>query len=115
MSDPIFLIPLFMIGFALLMLAVSARKRAALQLPSGKTIYQDTQVTGATLISHKHHLKGRPDLLIKQGNGIIPVEVKTGKTPTRPYDSHVMQLIAYCVLVEETYGARPPYGIIRYP
>lgn len=26
-----------------------------------------------------------------------------------------MQLIAYCVLVEENYGTRPPYGVIRYP
>ena len=25
-----------------------------------------------------------------------------------------MQLAAYCVLVEERYGVRPPHGVIRY-
>jgi CRISPR-associated exonuclease Cas4 len=25
-----------------------------------------------------------------------------------------MQLAAYCLLVEETHGRQPPYGIIRY-
>ncbi|PJF38087.1 MAG: CRISPR-associated protein Cas4, partial [Phototrophicales bacterium] len=31
-----------------------------------------------------------------------------------PWESHVMQLAAYCTLVTETYGIRPPYGIIQY-
>ena len=115
MSDTLFLIPLLVICIALFVLAVATSRRLALQIPSGKTIYQDTQAAGGLLVSNKHRLKGRPDLLLKQGNVIIPVEVKTGKTPTRPYDSHVMQLVAYCVLVEENYGIRPPYGIIRYP
>ena len=60
-------------------------------------------------------LRGRPDLLIRQGNAIIPVEVKTGRTPREPYRGHVLQLLAYCLLVEERHGVRPPYGLIRYP
>jgi CRISPR-associated exonuclease Cas4 len=46
---------------------------------------------------------------------IIPVEVKTGRTPSAPYDSHIFQVAAYCLLVEKTYGKRPAYGIIHYP
>jgi CRISPR-associated exonuclease Cas4 len=27
---------------------------------------------------------------------------------------HVLQLAAYCLLVEDNYGYRPPYGYLRY-
>ncbi|MBA3867698.1 MAG: Dna2/Cas4 domain-containing protein [Anaerolineae bacterium] len=46
---------------------------------------------------------------------IIPVEVKTGKIPRQPYQTHIMQLVTYCHLVEENYHVRRTYGIIRYP
>jgi CRISPR-associated exonuclease Cas4 len=26
-----------------------------------------------------------------------------------------MQLVVYCALIEENYGVRPAYGVIRYP
>ena len=29
-------------------------------------------------------------------------------------NSHIYQLASYCLLVEKTYGKRPPYGIIHY-
>ena len=48
------------------------------------------------------------------GGVIIPVEVKSAPAPPEPYDGHVLQLAAYCLLVEENYGVRPPYGIIQY-
>jgi hypothetical protein len=28
--------------------------------------------------------------------------------------NHLAQLYAYCLLVEEHYGIRPPYGVVRY-
>jgi len=46
---------------------------------------------------------------------VIPVEIKSGRTPAQPYDSHLLQLAAYCLLVEETTGRRPPHGLICYP
>lgn len=52
---------------------------------------------------------------MQDGDAIVPVEVKTSRAPEAPFDSHVMQLAAYCLLVHETYGARPPYGIVKYP
>jgi CRISPR-associated exonuclease Cas4 len=42
------------------------------------------------------------------------VEVKSGNAPAEPYRSHVMQLAAYCLLVEAEYGRRPPYGLVHY-
>jgi CRISPR-associated exonuclease Cas4 len=42
------------------------------------------------------------------------VEVKSGDAPVEPYDGHVLQLAAYCLLVEEAYGIRPSYGILQY-
>jgi CRISPR-associated exonuclease Cas4 len=51
---------------------------------------------------------------VQQNGQIIPVEVKSGRAPAAPYDSHIYQLAAYCLLVEKTYKKRPPYGIIHY-
>jgi len=41
------------------------------------------------------------------------VEIKSGRAE-QPYKSHVMQLAAYCHLVEESYKRPVPYGIIVY-
>src|SRR5207248_1150561 len=55
-----------------------------------------------------------PDYLVKEGKRIIPVEVKSRAAPPEPYPSHVMQLAAYCLLVEDVLGASAPYGFIHY-
>ena len=34
--------------------------------------------------------------------------------PAAPYDSHIYQLAAYCLLVEEQENQTVPYGIIKY-
>ncbi len=59
-------------------------------------------------------LVGRPDYLLHRGAHIIPVEVKPLRRAKRPYASDIYQLMAYCLLVEHTYGQRPPYGLLRY-
>ncbi len=83
---------------------------------SGERLYSDTESNpGVTLYSESLPLAGKPDYLLKNGKYLIPVEIKTGKTPYRPYRSHIMQLTAYCRLVKENYGIRPVYGVIRYP
>ena len=62
-----------------------------------------------------HALTGKPDYLVEKGSRLIPVEVKTGQVGGVPYQGHVLQLAAYCLLVERVYGKRPPYGILHYP
>jgi CRISPR-associated exonuclease Cas4 len=70
----------------------------------------------ATLRSERYRLMGRPDALRRLADGrLVPVELKSRATPVRgPTPSHVVQVRAYCLLVEETTGTSPPYGILRY-
>jgi len=95
----------------------SNRQRQAAGLPGGRVIYTDTRGWGKLekpLFYQALGLTGKPDYLIQQNGQIIPVEVKSGRAPEAPYDSHIYQLASYCLLVEKTYGKRPPYGIIHY-
>src|SRR5437879_11927544 len=48
------------------------------------------------------------------GEHHIPVELNTGRVPRGPLFSHILQVVAYCVLLEDEYRSAPPYGIIRY-
>jgi len=111
------------LALALLVLAAGAalwwsseRQRRQLGLPRGRAVYQDRPEDRVPVLRPRTlPLRGRPDLLIAEGEAIIPVEVKTGRTPREPYPGHVLQLLAYCLLVEEHHGVRPPHGLIRYP
>ena len=111
------------LAFLLIFLAViflwqSNRQRSQAGLPGGRVIYTDTRAWGKLeqpLVDHALGLTGKPDYLVERDGLIIPVEVKSGRTPAAPYDSHIFQVAAYCLLVEKSYGKRPPYGIIHYP
>src|SRR5947209_1294733 len=82
---------------------------------STQAIYTDTQQQpGELLRATSLPLVGKPDYLIKHSRELMPVEVKTGRTPKSAYPSHIMQLTAYCLLVEETYDSRPSHGVIKY-
>lgn len=86
-------------------------------LPGGRVIYTDTRRWGKVeepLYDAELGLTGRPDYLLEQGGRLIPVEVKSGRIPDGPYDSHIYQLAAYCLLVSNIYDNRPPYGILHY-
>jgi CRISPR-associated exonuclease Cas4 len=103
---------------ALLVLWASTRQRRDLGIPEGRVLYSDVGVERAvneTLFSDELSLLGRPDYLIQSAAGLVPVEVKSGRTPARPYAAHIYQLAAYCYLVHNEYQQRPPHGIIRYP
>ncbi len=103
---------------ALFLIWQSGRTRRASGLPGGRVIYTDTRAWGKPerpLYAPGLALTGKPDYLVEQNGKIIPVEVKSGHAPQHPYDSHIYQLASYCLLVEKTYGKRPPYGIIHYP
>jgi CRISPR-associated exonuclease Cas4 len=111
------------LAFTLILLAmalvwISSRQRRSAGLPGGRVIYTDTRAWGTVekpLFDPLAELTGKPDYLVEQNGKIIPVEVKSGRTPEAPYDSHIFQVAAYCYLVEKAYGKRPPYGIIHYP
>jgi CRISPR-associated exonuclease Cas4 len=110
------------LAFFLLILALIFFRRSSIQrkeagLPGGRIIYTDTRGWGKVekpLFYSALELTGKPDYLVQQNGRIIPVEIKSGRAPEAPYDSHIYQLAAYCLLVEKTYKSRPPYGIIHY-
>ncbi len=107
---------IFLIALALLWQSNRQRKQAG--LPGGRVVYTDTCAWGKLekpLFDPILGLTGKPDYLVERDGQLIPVEVKTGRTPEAPYDSHIYQVAAYCLLVQKTYGKRPAYGLIHYP
>lgn len=128
---------LILIAVALLILALSAfslskRMSSKTGLPEGELVYSDTgfavgklaptsrndlgEKQERPLVSERFGLTGKPDYLVKTREGVVPVEAKSASLPAsgRPHDSHIFQLAAYCLLVEEALNAPVPYGIIRY-
>jgi CRISPR-associated exonuclease Cas4 len=90
------------------------RRRAG--LPRGQVIYTDMDgwEESEPLYAPRYGLAGKPDYLLRLGRQVIPVEVKPGRRADEPYDADVMQLAAYCLLVEEEWGRPPAYGLLRY-
>lgn len=112
------LLSLALIGLAIGLLLLSRRWQKQSGLPDGSVIYTDDgtwfQIT-EVLCDTELRVAGKPDYLVEQEDGrIIPVEIKSGRAPRIPWPGHVMQLMAYCRLVEATYGVRPPHGILQY-
>jgi CRISPR-associated exonuclease Cas4 len=120
MSYLLLAILLFLI-VGLLLLWVGRRTRQQTGLPVGEVIYSDTgawQRVEEALISRRYGLVGKPDYLVRVGEGgrtvTIPVEVKSRKKPSTVYDNHVLQLATYCLLVEDHFKTTPRYGLLRY-
>lgn len=102
---------------SLLLWWASRRFRLHAGLPRGRVIYSDTRTwreCPEPLYAPSVNLAGNPDYLVQRWNYVLPVEVKSGSAPAEPYRSHVLQLAAYCLLIQENYDRRPPYGLIHY-
>ena len=102
---------------ALMLLFIATRQRKGAGMPAGRVVYSDTRAWGKVekaFFDPQLSLTGKPDYLVKQGDLLIPVEVKSGWAPDSPRQGHVLQLAAYCVLIERAFGKRPPYGLIAY-
>ena len=126
------LILLLLVAAAALAARAASRESKRAGLPAGALLYSDTgrpvgRVAGTEigrdgkkqerpLVSETLELIGRPDYLIEAEGGVVPVEVKSTACPAngRPYDSHLAQLAAYCLLVEDVLGASVPYGLVKY-
>lgn len=103
-----------------LLLRLSQKRKRAIGIPNGDVVYQDhesQQVRAPTLVSERLGLRGKPDCLIRNADGIIPVELKkSARPPARGgvYPNHLIQVLAYIVLVREHYGEQVPYGLVLY-
>jgi CRISPR-associated exonuclease Cas4 len=114
---PVIYLVLFFFIVAVFLFGLSNRQRKSTGIPGGRLIYADTRAWGPVaepLFDPELGLTGKPDYLVEQGNQIIPVEVKTRRPPDNPFDTHIFQLAAYCLLVDRIYGKRPPHGILHY-
>ena len=69
-------------------------------------------------LSHpeRYGLVGKPHSLVRLPEGIAPIEVKSCRAPTsgRPYEGHIFQFAAYCLLVEDVFGVPVQHGLVNY-
>jgi CRISPR-associated exonuclease Cas4 len=107
-------------GLAVLLLAIGvgillARHRerrhgdlVALDEPGGRPSHP--------LNSPRWRLVGRPDEIRRRPDGtLLPVEWKRRRAPVEgPFESHRVQVWGYALLLEESTGRPPPYGVLRY-
>jgi CRISPR-associated exonuclease Cas4 len=94
-----------------LLTGVSRRERAEVGLTNEVLEYTDDATEPApTLRSDRYGLVGRPDQLARVGNALVPLEQKPRSR--RLQQSHILQVAAQCLLVQEVYGVRPPYGVV---
>jgi CRISPR-associated exonuclease Cas4 len=103
------------IALVLFYLAFRLRKKTG--IPTGHVIYTDTSqwmIVEKPLYDRELGLAGKPDYLVRQGQQVIPIEVKSRQAPNKPPAWHISQLAAYCLLVEKEYGNRPAHGILHY-
>jgi CRISPR-associated exonuclease Cas4 len=60
-------------------------------------------------------LRGRPDYLVRESAGLVPIEIKPMRGATMLYESDRVQIGAYLLLVRATYPTLfAGYGRVRY-
>jgi CRISPR-associated exonuclease Cas4 len=109
------LLVLLLIGAILLYVALTRfskheRGVVGLRNETVETTDDDDTTSMPVLRSDRYGLVGRPDQLVRVGRALVPVEQKPNAR--RLYPSHVLQVAAQCLLVQEVYGVRPPYGLV---
>jgi len=111
-------VALILLAIGVILLAASSRLGRKTGMPRGEVSYADASGQAQEpFISKRLLMAGKPDYLMKDRNGdLIPVEVKSSNAPRagRPYESHLMQLAAYFLLLEDVLQRPVPYGLIRY-
>ena len=91
--------------------------RKAADLPAGKLVYSDTDrhKINAPITSHRLKLTGKPDEVYKLADQVVPLEVKPRPSGGySPRERDVGQLLTYCVLLEDVWGATVTHGILQY-
>jgi CRISPR-associated exonuclease Cas4 len=91
-------------------------RHKALGLPPGELVYEDADGQGEPLTSNAYPLAGKPDYVVQTPDGRpVPIELKLNvKDVSAPYSNHVIQIAAYCLILEDYFEQAPTHGILRY-
>lgn len=119
-SIDLFVMGLFLACAAVILLVYALWVRSRVReekrfygVPEGLILYSDLNVPAAPLFSKRFQLSGKPDFIVQKENHYLPVEVKSGNSP-HPYQSQVLQLAAYCQILEDMLGVFVPEGLLLY-
>ena len=109
---------LVLLGAAMLAVGLALQWAAATKAHSlgveGDVVYADDQGS-EVLISERHGLVGKPDYIMREAGELVPVEQKSrALSAASPYEGELLQLAAYCVLVEEKFGVVVRRGRLIY-
>ena len=108
---------LWLIGASLALYVSIRSARMARQIRVKRSIQGEIKYVDngkpSMLRSENLGLQGRPDYILEIEGEMVPVELKSGRTPKGPLFSHILQVAAYCILLEED-GERVTHGILRY-
>jgi CRISPR-associated exonuclease Cas4 len=93
--------------------SVHLRRRAGLR---GRVVGSDSIVArrARTMRSARYGIVGKPDYLVEEAGKLVPVELKPSRRSATPWLRDVVQLAAYCLLLEETDPRFAGYGYLRY-
>lgn len=83
---------------------------------SGRVSASDSGVSRQTRVlrSARLGLAGKPDYLVEENGRVVPVELKPSRRSNTPWLRDVVQLAAYCALLEEIEPRFAGYGYLRY-
>lgn len=107
------LLVLLALGMAAYLVLVrwSRDRRVSLGLDTGVIVSaDDSMIRAPTLCSERLGLVGRCDHLLRVEGAYVPVEQKP--RARRLQQSHILQVGALCLLIQDIYGVRPPYGVV---
>ena len=72
-------------------------------------------ITELSVRSTKFRLKGIVDRVEVYGNEYVPVEIKTGRTPSEGvWPDHRIQLASYMLLLNDKFNANVKEGLVKY-
>lgn len=110
-AEPLLLVLALAVAAYVLLARWVRSRRAALGISQGTIVSADDSLIRApTLRSERLGLVGRCDHLLRVGHAYVPVEQKP--SARRLQQSHILQVGALCLLVQDVYGVRPPYGVV---
>ena len=108
-----YLISVFLILAAISGVIYFGAKRKTVE-PGSDPVYDDLTSRGKVLLCHRLKISGKPDMILRKGNLIIPMEYKSTRAET-PRTGHILQMAAYFAILEANFpGKMVNYGILEY-